>query len=218
MALRVPEHLAFCLAPGGVMFLDRRRDRYFGLPRDLDEAFSTLVGNAFQGLADAAMITRLEALGVIEDGPVLIERAQMPALTSSLPDQMPSASRQATFLELFAVASAVFQARQRLRRYPLNDVLAGLTDPIRPVDNTLGLLAKTGVFARARHLVPIRPVCLLDSVALRIFLSRYHHRPALVFGVVREPFAAHCWLQHDKMVLNDHLDHARQHTPILVIP
>jgi hypothetical protein len=42
-------------------------------------------------------------------------------------------------------------------------------------------------------------------------------RPTLVFGVSADPFAAHCWVQLDDIVLTGDLDTARQFTPILAL-
>jgi hypothetical protein len=41
--------------------------------------------------------------------------------------------------------------------------------------------------------------------------------PQLVLGVSPAPFSAHCWVEWAGVVLNDALDRATAHTPILVI-
>ena len=60
-------------------------------------------------------------------------------------------------------------------------------------------------------------LCLLESIVLLELLSRYSLYPNWVFGVQVRPFAAHCWLQHDDLVLNDTLDHVTRYTPIMVV-
>jgi hypothetical protein len=80
---------------------------------------------------------------------------------------------------------------------------------------------------RARVLVSIfgqlRPfwhrnyVCLFDSLALLNFLAKYDLFPTWVFGVQAEPFAAHCWLQQNEVLLNDTVDRVSLYTPILAI-
>jgi hypothetical protein len=60
-------------------------------------------------------------------------------------------------------------------------------------------------------------VCLYDSLALVEFLAHYRLFPQWVFGVMAEPFAAHCWVQQDDRVLNDSVDYVRGFTPIMVV-
>jgi hypothetical protein len=74
------------------------------------------------------------------------------------------------------------------------------------------------VFRRLQPLLFTAPgACLFDSLVLTEFLARYRVLPALVFAVSTGPFAAHCWLQHESIVLNDSPDALRRFTPIMVI-
>jgi hypothetical protein len=59
--------------------------------------------------------------------------------------------------------------------------------------------------------------CLLDSLSLLHFLARFHIFPSWVFGVIAEPFQAHCWLQWRDLVLNDSLPHIEGYTPIMLV-
>lgn len=72
-------------------------------------------------------------------------------------------------------------------------------------------------FGGARAWLPMKRRCLPDSLALFDHLTARGHRPRLLFGVVPEPFAAHCWVQHDGTILNDSLDTISRFTPILVL-
>ena len=71
-------------------------------------------------------------------------------------------------------------------------------------------------FLAVRRLVPVRPNCLLDSLALVRFLRARSASADLVFGVKLEPFGAHCWVQSDDTILNDSIDTASDFTPVLV--
>jgi hypothetical protein len=62
-----------------------------------------------------------------------------------------------------------------------------------------------------------KDACLFDAVALSEFLAGYGVFPQWVFGVQARPFAAHCWLQNDGVVLNDTAEHVRRYTPIMVV-
>ena len=71
------------------------------------------------------------------------------------------------------------------------------------------------IFKRLRPLFPRPYLCLFDSLALLEFLAGYDCLPHLVFGVVADPFEAHCWLQAGTVVLNDGLERAGRYKPIL---
>jgi hypothetical protein len=72
-------------------------------------------------------------------------------------------------------------------------------------------------FLETRRLVPFPRVCLHDSLAMKAYLRRRGVASSLVFGVALNPFSAHCWLQIGSTVLNDTLDRAVRHTPILAV-
>jgi hypothetical protein len=47
------------------------------------------------------------------------------------------------------------------------------------------------------------------------FLASYRFLPQVVFGVIADPFQAHCWLQEGNVVLNDDLERVGKYKPIL---
>ncbi|MFL6604476.1 MAG: lasso peptide biosynthesis B2 protein [Steroidobacteraceae bacterium] len=67
-----------------------------------------------------------------------------------------------------------------------------------------------------RALYPRRYLCLFDSLALLEFLASAQIFPNWVFGVMANPFAAHCWVQAGCIVLNDDLEQVSGYTPIMV--
>jgi hypothetical protein len=71
------------------------------------------------------------------------------------------------------------------------------------------------IFKILRPLFPRPYLCLFDSLALLEFLAGYDCLPHLVFGVVADPFEAHCWLQAGTAVLNDGLERTGRYKPIL---
>jgi hypothetical protein len=71
------------------------------------------------------------------------------------------------------------------------------------------------IFKILRPLFPRPYLCLFDSLALLEFLVGHDCFPHLVFGVVADPFEAHCWLQAGTVVLNDGLERAGRYKPIL---
>lgn len=59
--------------------------------------------------------------------------------------------------------------------------------------------------------------CLESSFVLAEFLSHYSFFPTCVIGIRTVPFAAHCWLQHADLVINESAEYAKSLTPILVV-
>jgi hypothetical protein len=62
-----------------------------------------------------------------------------------------------------------------------------------------------------------KDACLFEALALGQFLAEFSLHPHWVFGVQARPFAAHCWLQHEDIVLNDTVDHVSRYAPIMVV-
>lgn len=59
--------------------------------------------------------------------------------------------------------------------------------------------------------------CLFKSAALQEYLFTQLSFPRMVIGVATGPFAAHCWLQEDDIVINDEQYRVRMFTPIIAI-
>jgi hypothetical protein len=60
-------------------------------------------------------------------------------------------------------------------------------------------------------------LCLFDSLALLLFLSLHGLYPRWTFGVMADPFQAHCWLQEGSVLLNDSLARVSAYTPIMAV-
>ena len=72
-------------------------------------------------------------------------------------------------------------------------------------------------FKDLRPLYPRPYLCLFDSLALLEFLADHHSYPRIVFGVVADPFQAHCWLQEGSVLLNDDLERVGRYKPIMSV-
>jgi len=70
--------------------------------------------------------------------------------------------------------------------------------------------------ANIRLLVPSPRRCLPASLIAARFLKALGHDVEIVFGVRSHPFAAHCWIERNGVVLNDDLDRVRSYAPIAV--
>jgi hypothetical protein len=87
-------------------------------------------------------------------------------------------------------------------------------DPARPFDFERAH-SLSAVFASLRLFFPRPYQCLFDSLALINLLARFRLYPDWVFGVIAEPFEAHCWVQAGGVVLNDTIKRVSAFTPIM---
>lgn len=215
--LQVPSELAYCLCPDATVFLDIQRDRYFRLPPALETAFRTALCG---GEAATAAVERLMALGVLERASDSAQPAhrEAAAIAASAVDLGGERTGPGVTTVVW-VARSLLKARADLRRGFASALsgLAGRSDRRGVSRDPDAVVAASRTFLSARRLVPIRPVCLLDSLALLDFLGRRNLDADLVFGVIARPFSAHCWLQIGALALNDELENLVGRTPILVV-
>lgn len=214
-AYRLPDHLGVCEVDGRVLMLDLRRDRYFQM--DPDSA------SALRLWRDGAQGERIASvLPLIQRG-LLVPCADRRAPTwptTALPArslvEAAAPTRRRLSLLVPEVAATLALTRWRLRRLGLEAAVNKVRRD-KPRPGTWDPAAQVARFRSARRLVPLAPNCLTDSLALASFLSRRAVGWKLVFGVKLDPFAAHCWLQDDEVVLNDAEDSVTTFTPIMVI-
>jgi hypothetical protein len=213
--LALQPHVSFAIVDGRAVFLDLRRDRYFALDEPAASAFEEYRRGS-GGLAGDALAAQLLATGMFRIGgrstdrpPALPKAAR--ALTGALP--------RPRVIDVVRIAWHLIRARRALRRRPLEQLL----DARRGRDKGMRrgspdpALALARRFQAARALIPIEPACLQDSLALHDWLAGGHAVAALVLGVKLGPFAAHCWVQLDDLVLNEAPDTVAAFTPILAI-
>lgn len=113
---------------------------------------------------------------------------------------------------------------RRIRRGLARRKLAELIDAISRAHPRSGTPSKTpnaGILAARFQLVrrwlPQVPNCLSDSLALLLFLKGHGTSAELVFGAKLDPFAAHCWIQADDLLLNDRIDRIEGFTAVGVV-
>jgi hypothetical protein len=75
----------------------------------------------------------------------------------------------------------------------------------------------TAVYRRLRPWYPRKYLCLYDSLALVEFMARRKVHPLWVFAVQAQPFGAHCWVQTERLLLNEGSEYAGLFTPIMAI-
>ena len=206
-------HVSFCRFPDRLIFLDVVRDRYFGVPLPTADHPT---GN--EALFSPELLERLANRGLLvrNDPAHPISPVQIEVPWRSLVEENDAPLRHRVALFVFL---AVIHAKLALRRHSLEAVLEGVRGQrsAPPPHPTYSLPSLVASFHHYRRLLPIKPRCLPDSLALIGFLASYSHYPTLVFGVLAHPFAAHCWVQTDEQILNDAYGHAAQFHPILAV-
>ena len=137
---------------------------------------------------------------------------EYPAPETSLeaPEQFPSP--HLPFLSIVRFFVACGTVDWRLRTEPLPRTLARIDRRRQRVNSKAtnhGASHAAQLVAAFKSLRPLYPrsyLCLFDSLAMLEFLALFHCFPRMVFGVVADPFEAHCWLQEGPTVLNDVLE------------
>lgn len=206
--------LSFCVIDGTALFLDLSGDRYFRLPEPANATFvaSLVNGVAFAPAFAAVGLERFSTLA-----PLTAQAVQ------SLPRDR--AHRAGCSPPLTLIARALWEQRateRRLKRRGLHGVLSDLQKALRqfprearPMDASCAAVVKA--FDQAAFLRSAVDRCLPRSLALAMLLARYGCRCQLVIGVKLHPFAAHCWVQSEHLVLNESVEEAARYTPILIL-
>jgi len=222
----MPANMSFCLTGGRAVFLDTRQNRYFRLGSQPEATFRALVARGGEPDLDVGPLVRLGVLQAVADEGCRLNPAAAPAPTRSLvedgravapPDagltlEVVSAVVMSwASLKCLSLASVVERHRAMRQRRRIPDRGA------QPRSRAGDIFSISASFNRTRRIVPIDTVCLLDSLALHRVLVHRGQCPLLVIGVRLNPFAAHCWVQTDDIVLNDAVERATTYTPILVI-
>jgi hypothetical protein len=210
MAWSLAPHVSYCIAAGEVIFLDTARDRYFRLPSTRTESFlGWTQSGAQEPLPDE--LASLETGGLLCAAP---SPGVFRAVRRDSPAREIAASRdwRSGRGHILDTLASYRVAWWRLRQ-GLQPALDRILPPVRATGSSEDLAAR---FLWLRGKLPRRPKCLLDSLAMTEFLHAQNAEATLVFGIHAQPFAAHCWVEHRGVVLNDSADAVQSFTPILV--
>lgn len=200
---------------GRSVFLDVRSDRYVEAKGSLHSAMVALLDGSELAPSDHKALEPAVADGLlIRTGTPFRLSIPEPSPTRSLLDASASPAGKPP-LRLWR---DIAQIRRRLQQGGLAELILELTPPeqggaMPPAD----LHKQVMRFLGQRQWVPIAPKCLWDSLALVRFLARHDLPATLVFGVKLDPFAAHCWVQADGLLLTDSPDRVGAFTPLLAV-
>ncbi len=226
MDYHLSEGLSYCRIDGHAIFLDIQSDRYFRLSDDMEAIFTAFIKGGRNSKAELAALVKNNILTTAprtedyDTGPSIA-----PPTRSAL--ELSDSSGSLSLLALLEVSTLVLVTRWTLKTRRLADVMESLgryhreqegKPPSQPTTLSMQLVCDAAnVFNRTRLYVPVATSCLLDSLSLAKFLGRRQIDTSIVFGVTRDPFAAHCWVQIADTVLNDSVGNVTAYTPIRAV-
>lgn len=218
MFWQILPHATACVAADRLILLDIRQDRYFQVPAAAAQEMLAWL-EVRHACAPPASVRDLLARSRIyrstdrDPTNALKERVVVPEGIAAFEHRESAKPQQ------IGIAGNVAMTWLKLRMRSLDSIVSGrrTRGPLPVRGHLEATLAQVHAFERSRGAVPIARNCLLDSLALDGWLARRGLGSQLVFGVIPEPFSAHCWLQTPEAILNDSFDHVSSFTPILAI-
>jgi hypothetical protein len=222
----LPRHVYFCRRGQAYIFLDLERDEYKLINgraaqalRDITTA-TTMDGYSadrhreLDSMATCGLLTA-DTYGSRPLAPTSVQLALEPLVDPDLQlHTRISFAHVRTFLRTCAIAAMLL----RFRRIKYVVERVERRKRRQPCSMNIGYARElTAIFLALRKLFPRRYLCLYDSVALLEFLAHFHVYPTWVFGVKLEPWAAHCWIQHEGFSFNEDIEEAANYTPIMAI-
>jgi len=206
-------HARACRDGDWVVFLDLKRDRYSALPfRQADAAFWGMLGVGgveppVDGIGEApgaaGLLAALRNHGLLAESEIAV-KAQCSTLF--IP---PWAPDRVAFLAACAWARWIVRAKRL-------DVAAVTFSAWKErVGQGEGLNEAAQAYERARPWYPAPRICLFDSLSLLAYLLSRGASADWVIGVRGRPFAAHCWIESNGVILNSPHDQCDAHKEIM---
>ena len=230
-------HVFACATGRHCMFLDLMGDRYLSVPRDQLDELAPQIRNwqlpEYPPAPRAPFTERAEIAQELLAAGILVRcnEPATPGQSNSQPIPLARASvlngktprttlKSQSWLTIFA---ALFWADFALRSLSLLRIVKRIskittsTRGSRTSHSPANAATFTAGFLNARPWYPHDYLCLFDSLALVRYLATQGINARWVFGVREDPFAAHCWVQHGDLILNDHLDRVKTYAPIMIV-
>jgi hypothetical protein len=227
MQLTLPKYVYLCLTHNGAVFLNVRKNRYYGLGgAEINTLRSAMLSAQTADRSATSLVDELVEKGLLCRGDCsgrTLEQIQMSAgripLISTFahdPDPVRPSLSQISYFAYACARAAVLKNLGSLE-HVIERVKA--RRPSSQMSDAFDLQRARELVSVCRYLRPLfyagRRNCLLDSLVTLEFLALYELFPTWVFGVRTAPFAAHCWVQYDDYIVNDRPEYVADFTPIL---
>lgn len=234
----MPPHTRVCVTATGVVLLDLKRNRYFGLGCREARSLSSLATNWSTAstpagyplepmpLDDAACLADalvkagfLTPFAPTEAGPSFAAIESNAALTSVGHEL--SAVVRLHLTHIVAFLRACIWAKRAVDSRLLYSIACEVAANKAGAPQTIDLERTIELVSAFRRLRPYafaaKDQCLFHALALLKFLSHYSIFPTWVIAVRPTPWAAHSWLQLCSFVLDCNPEEICEYTPILAI-
>jgi hypothetical protein len=201
------------LVDGDLVFLDGRRDGYSCITRaEAPAVLAALTGSAAR-TETPEVVQELREAGLLIDGPPAGFHPAVPDPVVGDFRDLADTKLPVTPATLLRLAAAVVEGAARSRARPSR----WLSLPRRERNAASSRAATLALqFDRLRPLIPRSGRCLPNSLMLLAYLRRHGISAQIVVAVRSFPFEAHCWVQHNGVVLNDTVEHVSWYVPIAV--
>jgi hypothetical protein len=228
-----------CVTEGHGVFLDLKRDKYSAIifsaaqeaasgqapPNDKPASLAKKLAAQKEDLLRAGLLTTDPASGRPIDGAPIegvdghifgLDDQRAFGLTGEA-----AAGLKITLGEMWDFFTASWQASRDLKRKHISRIVKKVQRrKARAGAQALDIekvRRLTAVYRRLRPWYPRKYLCLYDSLALVEFMARRKAYPLWVFAVHAQPFGAHCWVQNERLLLNEGSEYAGQFTPIMAV-
>jgi hypothetical protein len=240
----LPNDVFHCIANDRIVFLDLKNNAYLAVESpsirhalSLSDALIESPASSLPAAENAPLVTLLmQSLvnrGLLTTDPLGAKEAKSVSMVRPTKTILPRALSLANCVasngwpkptHLFAFWRAVALAASTLKVMSMWRIVdrakrrrGGRTPQEHPFreESAVELIS---VYYRLRpYLLVGSDSCLFDSLALLNFLASFLLFPQWVFGVQMGPFVAHCWLQHEDVVLNDTPARVCNYVPIMSV-
>lgn len=237
----IPAHVYFASDADTVVFLDLRADRYSMLFGEKAHAFNALLSNANAAGPRVLSVNAHACLGdptlyhqvlseLVDNRLATLDTrladvalpAQPIPPEDSLFTAMPQSQTSLSIIDVWHFLAACTVSKLRLKFLKIETV-------VRHVDRRKELNRSAEhtsisevhrlvtIYNRLRPIIPSSHLCLFDSLCLLEFLACYGCFPSWVFAVRFDPWGAHCWVQYGTLALNEDIEVASAHLPIMTV-
>lgn len=230
----LPKHIYACSLPGGVVFLDLLRNRYFSIgetdaravtPFVMNHRFSEPLYSGASIVAGSRVAARLITAGLLQQGDS--GERTMAAIgvdPSAAPFSLEDGSRGTHSVRgyLLSFALSCMWARAALKFSSLYAIASRIQGAKKQHANAacdnerLAILVHVFRTLRPYAFTP-RDQCLFHALALTRFLHQNGQFPTWVIGVRIRPWGAHSWVQHGHWVLDTTPEIVREYVPLLAV-
>jgi hypothetical protein len=224
MSYALRDGLAYCIPGDRTVFLDIPAGRYFSLSESKDLALQRWLNAQALDEKDVAHLDTLLRRGILvaalsdPTGP----RKRQPLIAPAR-RQLDIPLVRASGVGVLRAIGAQLVWSRRTERWPPARIVEVLrsTGPRsadrEPQDSLKRLATLAHDFDRADFLLGNHDRCLVRSFAFAAIARKRSLHASVVLGVQSDPFAAHCWVQHGDVVVNDRYERVRPFAPIMVI-